>query len=65
LAKATVYGLITTKSISQESKTTLFPKIKVLNWVIGGKQNSKSEIKANEYLSKTDCINRQSNVKIT
>jgi hypothetical protein len=37
-----------------------------INWVIGGKQNSKSEIeiKANEYLSKTDCINRQSNVKI-
>jgi hypothetical protein len=45
----------------------LYFKIWVLDWVIGGKQNSKSEIeiKANEYLSKTDCINRQSNVKIT
>jgi hypothetical protein len=58
---------ITTNPISQEIKTTLFPKSEILDWVIGGKQNSKSEIeiKANEYLSKTDCINRQSNVKIT
>jgi hypothetical protein len=60
LAKATVYGLV--HPISQETKLYF-----LLDWVISGKQNSKSEIeiKANEYLSKTDCINRQSNVKIT
>jgi hypothetical protein len=56
-----------TKLIISRNQKTLFLKSEVLNWVIGGKQNSKSEIeiKANEYLSKTDCINRQSNVKIT
>jgi excisionase family DNA binding protein len=56
LAKATVYGLVHHNKIPyhKKAKRLYFLKSEVLNWVIGGKQNSKSEteIKANEYLSK-------------
>jgi excisionase family DNA binding protein len=56
LAKATIYGLVNQNKIPyyKKSKRLYFLKSEILDWVIGGKQNSKSEIeiKANEYLSK-------------